>query len=91
MNGVEIEKPYDGDPAEGRDHAVGYLVNIGYAVVDRNDQRVHLKFSGSWLTSDPEQHTHHAYVSARAGALRFEMTTGIVASYWTEADRKWAD
>lgn len=91
MNGVAIDKPYDGDPDLGRDHAVGYFVKIGYAVVARSGEGVHLKFTGRWFTSDPEQHTNHAYVSARHGTLHFELTTGIVASYWTESDRKMAD
>lgn len=91
MNGVAVDNAVEGDAGLARDHAVGYFVKIGYALVDRTDERVHLKFTGSWFTTDPEKHTHHAYVSARDGVLHFELTTGIVASYWTESDRKMAD
>lgn len=91
MNGVEVEKTCDGDPDHARDVAAGYLIKIGYALVERTEKRVHLKFNGRWFTTDPEEHTHHAYVSARPGVVHFEFTTGIVASYWTEKDRKMAD
>lgn len=91
INGVEIEKACEGDPAHVRDVVAGHLIKLGYALVERNDKRVHLKFSGRWFTTDPEEQTHHAYVSTRPGVVHFEMTTGIVASYWTDADRKMAD
>jgi hypothetical protein len=91
INGCEFDKPCSGDPRHNRDAAAGYLVKIGYALVERSDRRVHLKFQGRWFTTDPEEQTHHAYVSAREGSLHFEFTTGIIASYWTEADRKMAD
>jgi hypothetical protein len=91
LNGVSFDKPCAGDPDEARDRAAGYLVQLGYALVERNAQRVHLKFSGRWFTTDPEEQTHHAYVSAVPGSLHFEFTTGIVASYWTDADRSMAD
>jgi hypothetical protein len=91
MNGVSFDTPASGDPEEARDRAAGYLVQLGYALVHRNAERVHLKFSGRWFTSDPEEQTHHAYVSAKPGSLQLEFTTGIVASYWTDADRKMAD
>lgn len=91
MNGCEFDKPCDADPEIARDAAVGYLVKLGYAVEKREPGRVYLKFQGSWLTSDPERHTHYLWVTSKPGALRFEFTTGIVASYWTEKDRKFAE
>lgn len=91
INGVEFEKPCDTAPEDARDLAAGYLVKLGYALVDRSDTRTHLKFSGRWFTTDPEQQTHHTYVSARPGALHFEFTTGIIASYWMDRDREMAD
>lgn len=39
----------------------------------------------------PPRSTYHIYVAARAGGLHFEFTTGIVASYWTESDVKFAE
>lgn len=91
LNGCEFEKACVGDPDAARDGAVGYLVKIGYRLESRSSKRVHLKFEGSWLTTDIERHTHHVYVSARPGVLHFEFTTGIVASYWTEPDVAFAE
>ena len=91
MNGCEFEKPCDGDHAVARDVAAGYLVKLGYALEGRDEGRVHLKFHGEWFTTAPERVTHHVYVTSRPGALHFEFTTGIVASYWTEHDRAFAD
>lgn len=91
LNGCEFDKACAGDPDVVRDAAVGYLVQIGYALEKRTDAKVHLKFDGSWFAKSPEKHTHHVYVSARNGGLHFEFTTGIVASYWTESDVKFAE
>ena len=91
INGVSIEKTCEGAVADVRDRAAGHLVKQGYSLVERTEKRVHLKFTGRWFTTDPEQQTHYAYVSAAPGKLHFEFTTGIVASYWTDADRKMAD
>jgi len=91
INGCEIEKECDGDPEAMRDAAVGYLVKIGYELKGRTAKRVHLKFDGTFLTTKPERVTHHVYVSSRPGYLHFEFSTGIVASYWTEADRAFAE
>ncbi len=91
INGVQIDKLVSGDPSEARDCAAGYLVQLGYELVGRNAERVHLKFSGRWFTSDPEEQTHHLYVVATPGTLHFEFTTGIIASYWTDRDQAMAD
>ncbi|MBK7397343.1 MAG: hypothetical protein IPJ34_13865 [Myxococcales bacterium] len=91
LNGCEFDKACEGDPDVVRDAAVGYFVQIGYALEKRTDAKVHLKFDGTWFTTAPEKHTHHVYVAARAGGLHFEFTTGIVASYWTESDVKFAE
>ena len=90
INGCEFDLECPGEPAAARDAAVGYLVKIGYVLKERSEPSVHLKFEGSWFAKSPEKHTHHVHVAPRAGALHFEFTTGIVASYWTEKDVQFA-
>lgn len=91
INGCEVEKACDGDPELVRDAAVGYLVKIGYKLKGRSAKRVHLKYDGTLLTTNPERLTHHVYVAASHGKLHFEFSTGIVASYWTESDVAFAE
>lgn len=91
INGCEVEKACEGEPDLVRDAAVGYLVKLGYTLKGRSAKRVHLKFDGTFFTTKPERITHHVYVSASHGKLHFEFSTGIVASYWTDADVAFAD
>jgi hypothetical protein len=91
INGCEVEKNCEGDPEIVRDAAIGYLVKLGYKLKGRTAKRVHLKYDGTLLTTKPDRLTHHVYVSASDGKLHFEFSTGIVASYWTEADVAFAD
>lgn len=90
LNGCEFDKPCEGDPAVLRDATAGYFVKLGYELKGRTDKRVHLKFDGSFFGTNPETHSHHVYVTAKPGAIHFEFSTGIVASYWTEKDVVWA-
>ena len=91
MNGCEVTKPSPADPQKSIDAVVGAMVHLGYVLKKRKSTEVKLKFAGSWGASDPDKATHYLTVSAHNGSVKFEFSTGILASYWTEKDRIWAD
>lgn len=86
LNGCDFDLPCAGDPDLVRDAAVGHFVKLGYELKGRTAKRAHLKLDGSLFATSAERHFHHVYVSASAGTLHFEFSTGIVASYWTDKD-----
>lgn len=88
LNGFEIEKKCDAEPGLAIEIACQRLTAAGYTLKERKGLQAALKFHGHFFASRIEAHTHHLILSARPGALHFEFSTGVVASYWTDADRQ---
>lgn len=91
MNGCEFDFPCDVSPERARSAAAGYLIKTGYELRDRDEKRVKLKFDGTYFTTSIQKITHYVEITSAPGVLHFEFSTGIVASYWGDADRAFAE
>ncbi len=91
MRGVEIRRPLGGERGEVLARAAGALERLGYQVTAREDAKLRTKHAGKVFTSDPSVMRHFLDVVAEGEELRFHFHTGLLASAWTDADRKWAE
>ena len=91
MRGHEVRRPLTGERAELMERAAGGLEKLGYQVTSREDTKLRTKHAGKVFTTDPAAMRHFVDVYAEGSELRFHFHTGLLASAWTDADRKWAE
>lgn len=90
LNGCEVLVGFEGDAAQALELAERELSKLGYQRKTLESGKLVMKFGGALFTSDPNKMRHAVTVLPRQGALCFQFGTGIVASYWTDSDRAWA-
>lgn len=90
LNGCEVLVGFEGDAAQALELAERELSKLGYQRKTLESGKLVMKFSGALITMDPNKMRHAVTVLPRQGALCFQFGTGIVASYWTDSDRAWA-
>ena len=90
INGCEIRVAFTGDVAKALELAREELTELGYERAKLSSNALEMRFAGKLLTTDLSKFKHKVKVTPDGGGLRFAFGTGIVASYWTESDERWA-
>ncbi|MEZ4375840.1 MAG: hypothetical protein R3B07_33845 [Polyangiaceae bacterium] len=91
LNGCEVIVGFEGDGARALELVERELLALGYERKKLEADKLVMKFSGKLITADPNKMRHQVTVLPKAGALCFQFGTGVVASYWTDKDRDWAE
>ncbi len=91
MRGHEVRRPLAGDQAQVMERAATELGKLGYEIKSSEGAKLQAKHAGKVFTADPEKMRHFLDVSVEGEELRFHFHTGLMASTWTDADRKWAE
>ena len=90
INGCEVQVAFSGDVPRALALAAEELAKLGYEPRAQEPSVLEMGFKGKLLTSDPAKLRHSVRVTAGEGVLTFRFGTGIVASYWTGEDERWA-
>ena len=91
LNGCEVLVAFGGVGDRVLGLVEQQLLELGYESKKLEADKLVMKFSGKLITADPNKMRHQVTVLPKAGALCFQFGTGVVASYWTESDRAWAE
>lgn len=97
LNGYEFDRPCSMSSELLLDAVVRELGRLGYTLAKREERQATLKYDHDLAVSQPPPDDanprltaprhHRVHVTAHPDSLHFAFTTGIIASYWTEADR----
>ena len=90
LNGCEVHVAFTGDAEQALISIAGELKKLGYVDEKRDDGALKMSFKGKWFTKDPAKMKHTVKVTPSADKLSFAFGTGIIASHWTDEDKKWA-
>ncbi len=90
MNGCEVHVAFSGDAEKALTLVAGELTKLGYGAETRESDTLKMSFKGKWFTTDPAKMKHSVKVTPSSDQLTFAFGTGLIASHWTDEDRKWA-